>query len=97
MKKEGFKNLYTLEDGIWSYMKKYPGKHFKGSLFVFDNRMVTPVEDTEDREVVGKCFDCNTECEIFYNDDSIRPSRKVICCDTCILKHKKKLRAAVPV
>jgi predicted sulfurtransferase len=39
-------------------MKKFPGKHFKGSLFVFDNRVVTPVEDSENREVVARCFDC---------------------------------------
>jgi UPF0176 protein len=96
-KKEGFKQIYQLKDGIHTYMKKYPGKHFKGSLFVFDNRMVTPIEDTKNREVVGKCFCCGVECEIFYNDDSVRPSKKVICCDKCISRHKSKLRPAVPV
>ncbi|MBX4200936.1 rhodanese-related sulfurtransferase [Candidatus Parcubacteria bacterium] len=97
MKKEGFKNIFQLKDGIHTYMKKYPGKHFKGGLFVFDNRMLTSVEDTKNREVVGKCFDCQVECEIFYNDDSVRPSKKVICCDVCIARHKRKLRPAVPV
>ena len=96
LKKEGFVNLYQLKDGIHTYMKKFPGKHFKGSLFVFDNRMVTAVKDSRGREVVGKCFDCNTPCEIFYNDDSVRPSKKVICCGKCIMRHRK-LRVAVPV
>ncbi len=96
LKKEGFTNLYQLKDGIHTYMKKYPGRHFKGSLFVFDNRMVTPVEDSEDREIIGQCFYCKAECEEFYNDDSVRPSKKVICCDVCIVRHKK-LRPAVPV
>jgi len=95
LKKEGFTNLYQLKDGIHTYIKKFPGKHFKGSLFVFDNRMVTPVADSQDREVVGRCFDCNKKCEEFYNDDSMRPSKKVICCNNCIAKHKK-LRPAVP-
>src|SRR3989344_2030377 len=95
LKKEGFTNLYQLKDGINAYIKKFPGKHFKGSLFVFDNRMVTPVADSQDREVVGRCFDCNKKCEEFYNDDSMRPSKKVICCNNCIAKHKK-LRPAVP-
>lgn len=95
LKKEGFTNLYQLKDGIHTYMKKYPGKYFKGSLFVFDNRMVTPVKDSETRQIVGKCFYCATECEEFYNDDSFRPSKKVICCEQCIVKHAK-LRKCIP-
>ncbi len=95
LKKEGFKNVYQLQDGIHTYMKKYPGKRFKGTLFVFDNRMTTPVIDVSNRQVVAKCFYCATPCEEFYNDDSVRPSRKVICCQNCIMRHKK-LRKCVP-
>src|SRR3989344_9387387 len=94
LKKEGFENLYQLKDGIHTYMKKYPGKHFKGSLFVFDNRMTTDVVDGVKGEVVGRCKYCNVPCEDFYNDDSVRPSRKVLCCGKCIMRHKK-LRPAV--
>jgi len=96
LKKEGFTNIYQLKDGIHTYMKKYPAKRFKGSLFVFDNRMTTTVVDVPNREIVARCKYCNVLCEDFYNDDSIRPSRKVICCSKCIKSHKK-LRPAVPV
>ena len=95
MKQEGFENLYQLKDGIYSYMKKYPNKHFKGTLFTFDNRMTTDVVGMKKREIVGKCRFCQVPCEEFYNDDNFRPSRKVICCDNCIVKHKK-LRSATP-
>lgn len=107
LKKEGFTNLYQLKDGIYSYMKKYPGKHFKGTLFTFDNRMVTGVVDGHDNEILADCFYCGpakranpaqrgaTIHKEFYNDDSVRPSKKVICCDTCIVRHKK-LRKCVP-
>lgn len=94
--REGFENLYQLKDGIHTYMQKYPGKNFKGSLFVFDNRMVTPVVDFENREIIGKCEFCQKACEEFYNDDSVRPSRKVICCSNCKELHPE-LRAAVAV
>ena len=97
LKKEGFKNLYQLKDGIHTYIKKFPGKRFKGSLFVFDNRMTTSVVDTKNREVVGKCFYCERACEEFYNDDSYRPSKKVICCNLCILSRKNRLRKCVEV
>lgn len=97
LKKEGFKNIYQLKDGIHTYMKKYPGKRFKGTLFVFDNRIVTPVVDVPNREIVATCKYCDKKCETFYNDDSVRPSRKVVCCDVCIVRRKNKLRPAVPV
>lgn len=94
MTREGFKDIYQLKDGIHTYMQKYPGKHFRGSLFVFDNRMVTPVVDTPNREIIGKCHFCSSPCEEFYNDDSVRPSKKIICCAACKERHPE-LRAAV--
>src|SRR3989344_1511644 len=97
LKKEGFENIYQLKDGIHTYMKKYPAKRFKGTLFVFDNRIVTPVVDAPGREVVAKCAYCATKCEEFYNDDSVRPSREVVCCSKCFVVRKKRLRPAIPV
>lgn len=92
MRREGFSNLFHLKDGIHDYMQKYPAKRFKGSLFVFDNRMTIPLTDLPEREIVGKCVYCDQKCENFYSDDSTRPSRKVICCDQCALSHKARLR-----
>ena len=96
LKQEGFSNVYQLQDGIHTYVKKFPGKHFKGSLFVFDNRIITSVVKTKNREVVGECFYCKAVCEEFYNDDSLRPSKKVICCSSCIVQNIK-LRKCLPV
>ncbi|OGZ63860.1 MAG: hypothetical protein A3A98_01055 [Candidatus Staskawiczbacteria bacterium RIFCSPLOWO2_01_FULL_40_39] len=96
LKKKGFKNIYQLKDGIHAYIKKFPGKNFKGSLFVFDNRMTTPIVDSANREVVARCAFCNAPCEEFYNDDSFRPSKKVICCDNCIARYQHKLRRCIP-
>jgi UPF0176 protein len=96
LRREGFKNLYQLKDGIHTYMQKYPSKHFKGSLFVFDNRMTTPVVDTKDREIVGRCVYCLKKCEDFYSNDTVRPSRKVISCRACAKKHADELRPCLP-
>lgn len=95
LNRNGFKELYQLKDGIHTYMQKYPSSNFKGTLYVFDNRMTTPVLDDEKREVVGRCFSCNSPCEEVWSDDSVRPSKKVICCDTCA-KTNLNLRSTAP-
>lgn len=95
LKKEGFENLYQLKDGIHTYMQKYPNKHFKGTLFVFDNRITTPVVDAPDREVIGHCTFCDTGTEQYVNDDSTIPSTKLLCCDKCYQERKESFRAMV--
>lgn len=95
LKKAGFSNIYQLKDGIHTYMQQFPGKHFKGSLFVFDNRMVTPVVPTDNLEIIGRCKFCNTSCETFYSDDTTRPSTKIICCDGCYTLNADRLRTCV--
>lgn len=92
MQQEGFDNIYQLEDGIHTYMQKYPGQHFKGTLFVFDNRMTTDVVDTPDKEIVGICKFCDAKTEDYYSDDSVRPSRKILCCADCYEEKKEHLR-----
>jgi UPF0176 protein len=96
LKKEGFENVVQLKDGIHTYMQKFPGSRFKGSLFVFDNRMVTPVVEEVDYTVMGKCEFCGDSAETFYNDDRVRPSIKVICCSECASSHPE-LRPSVSI
>ena len=99
LKQRGFKNLYQLKDGLHTYIQKYPGSHFKGSLFVFDNRMTTPVAEVKAREIIGRCIYCSKKCEQFASDDSLRPSRKVICCPKCFRLHSSSnsnLRRCTP-
>lgn len=95
LKKEGFTDIYQLKDGIHTYMEQYPGKNFKGSLFVFDNRLTTDVVEMENKVVVGKCLFCEETCEKYYSDNRIRPSRKIISCDACYIKNQSFLRKAV--
>lgn len=96
LKREGFKDVYQLKDGIHTYMKEYPGQHFKGALFVFDNRMVTDVVSTPNKEVIGKCKFCAKPTEEFYSDDNFRPSKKVLCCQECIEGKSDYLRKCAP-
>jgi UPF0176 protein len=94
LKKEGFTNVSQLKDGIHTYMQKFPGSNFKGSLYVFDNRITTPVVDAPNRELIGECLFCSAKCEDFYSDDSTRPSKKIICCSSCLTTRQETLRKA---
>lgn len=96
LKRAGFSNLYQLKDGIHTYMQEFPASHFKGSLFVFDNRMTTPVTAHYQHEVISHCTYCGVSCEQFYSDDSVRPSQKIICCPNCFLDHQDRLRSCQP-
>lgn len=95
--REGFTDVYQLKDGIHTYMKEYPNQHFKGTLFVFDDRMTTDVVPLEEKEIIGKCSYCAIPTENYCSDDSVRPSKKLLCCPDCYETHKDQLRWSVPI
>ncbi len=92
LRREGFSNIYQLKDGIHTYMQKFPGEHFKGTLFVFDNRLTTDVTPSENKIVIGQCAFCSASTENYCSDDSVRPSRKLLCCDQCYKHEGARLR-----
>ena len=93
LKQEGFNDIYQLKDGIHTYMQEYPGEHFKGTLFVFDNRMATRVVDGVETEVIGACTFCKNATENYCCDDTVRPSKKILCCENCYEERKDSLRS----
>ncbi len=95
LKREGFSNIYKLKDGIHTYMQKFPGKHFNGTLFVFDNRMTTDVVPNSKKSIIGRCFFCEVPTENYCSDDSVRPSKKLLCCSSCFEKEGEHLRESV--
>jgi UPF0176 protein len=97
--KHGFKDVYQLKDGIGTYMEKYPNQHFKGKLFVFDNRVTIGFNtDSEEHEIIGKCDICGASSENYvdyYLSDGLR--RFGIVCPECIKNHKVKLDSSPKV
>ncbi len=79
--KLGFQNVYQLHGGIGTYMKKYPGEHFDGSLYVFDERMTE--QFTPNYQVVGVCVGCNHASERFGNCAWHECHKQLIICEAC--------------
>lgn len=67
MKEKGWNDVNQLHGGILRYAKEEGGKHFKGKCFVFDDRLVVPVNPQDLRpiahcEITGKPADSYINC-----------------------------------
>lgn len=95
LKEKGFKNVHQLEGGIHRYIEQYPDGYYKGALYVFDGRMtIDMADDPHDRGIVGECFFCGDSTEQYVDDDSVTPSRQLLCCDNCYEERSDNLRLA---
>lgn len=81
LKQQGFSDVYQLHGGIGTYMKQYPGEDFRGSLYVFDDRMTEQFTDAYER--IGRCFSCGATSERFGNCAYDECHKQLIICDAC--------------
>ncbi|HWY79842.1 MAG TPA: rhodanese-related sulfurtransferase [Candidatus Sulfotelmatobacter sp.] len=80
----GFKDVYQLKDGIQTYMEKYPNRHFKGKLYVFDGRMTIGFNtNSPEHEIVGSCKSCGIACDAYVNCEYNMCHYHYICCVQC--------------
>jgi len=87
MAQEGFKNIHQLDGGIIKYGLEEGNKHFKGKLFVFDDRMVVPIS-SDPVETVGACQFCQTPADTYYNCANIDCNHLFVSCSECIVDQK---------
>ncbi len=80
---KGFKNVHQLEGGMVRYLEKHPGKKFKGSLYVFDKRVVVNYDSPEQHVVIGRCKHCNVPSEKCENCSNLDCHKHLICCEEC--------------
>lgn len=85
--KKGFKDVHQLNGGMVSYMKEFPGKHFRGSLYTFDNRTTMTFDKPEEHDTIGRCHGCKQPSENYGNCGYILCNKHMIVCPGCI--HKK--------
>lgn len=80
---QGFKEVYQLENGIVTYMEKYPNKAFKGKLYVFDGRIAMDFDTPENHTIVGKCDLCESPTEHYVNCKNPNCNRHFLVCESC--------------
>jgi UPF0176 protein len=81
--KGGFEKVYQLDGGIINYGLKQGSDHWLGKLFVFDDRLTTPISD-EATPVIGQCYHCQKPIESYYNCANMDCNRLFLCCPACL-------------
>lgn len=101
MKEKGFKAVYQLEGGVIRYGHEVGNAHWKGSLFVFDDRLNVPIAQ-EGHEVISHCSFCSTKTDVYYNCANMACNALFLsclpcaekmqgcCCETCIGHEKRR-------
>jgi UPF0176 protein len=77
----GFEKVYQLEGGILRYCAEQRGVHWKGKLFVFDDRLAV---DVEGQEITGRCHRCAAPADIYYNCANMDCNALFISCADCL-------------
>lgn len=89
MKNRGFNEVYQIKGGIVRYGEKYADKElWEGSLYVFDDRMVT--DFSEDTVTIGKCERCGVASKNFYNCTNQRCRELTLLCEPCSGDYKNE-------
>lgn len=86
---QGFKNVFQLENGIHSYMERYPGEDFLGTLYTFDQRKT--MHFGGERDVVGRCHLCNAASERYVNCSNAECHYHFIVCTICVREDAEAL------
>lgn len=79
---QGFEDVYQLHGGIVRYGKEAGGEGFEGSCYVFDQRVVVPVNEV-DPVVIGKCKICDGLTERMINCANAKCNDHFLICDSC--------------
>lgn len=88
--KKGFEQVYQLDGGMVSYMEKYPGQNFEGSLFVFDNRQTMHFNDPKTHKTLNACLYCAGPAERLKNCDNPICNLRCVVCAECDLKDSSR-------
>jgi UPF0176 protein len=83
MKEEGFNEVYQLQGGVIKYGLESGSKHWRGKLFVFDDRLSVPITDQEPAEVISTCIHCQASTDLYFNCANMDCNELFISCSVC--------------
>jgi len=78
MKQKGWEDVNQLHGGILRYAKEEGGKHFKGKCFVFDDRLVVPVDESN-LEPIARCEITGKPADSYINCANMECNKLFVC------------------
>jgi len=87
----GWKDVRQLEGGVLAYGEGSDTSEWEGNLFVFDDRLVVPIDGVVGGDLdqpIAKCVFCGTVAEMCFNCNSMRCNAVFVACPSCAHKHK---------
>lgn len=79
---EGIEDVSQLHGGIFKYGEISGGKNFDGVMYVFDKRIIVPV-NTVNPEIISECSHCGKKVARFINCCNAECNKQFICCEEC--------------
>lgn len=78
MKEKGWQDVNQLHGGILRYAKEEGGEHFKGKCFVFDDRLVVPV-NKDSLEPIARCEITGKPADSYINCANMECNKLFVC------------------
>lgn len=78
MKEKGWEDVNQLHGGILRYAKEEKGKHYKGKCFVFDDRLVVPVNENN-LEPIARCEITGKPADSYINCANMECNKLFVC------------------
>ncbi|MCB1108793.1 MAG: rhodanese-related sulfurtransferase [Chlamydiia bacterium] len=87
MREKGYKNVVQLDGGVIRYGEKMGSKHWKGKLFVFDDRLAVPLSPTDSGETISTCSFCGVKNDTYLNCAHMDCNKLFLACPKCAKEH----------
>jgi len=87
LKEAGFKEIFQLKGGVIGYGIEEGQSHWRGKLFVFDDRLVVPISK-EEAEPIASCKFCQEKYDSYHNCANMDCNALFIACPNCIEKEE---------
>lgn len=78
MKEEGWEDVNQLHGGILNYAKEEEGAYFKGKCFVFDDRLIVPV-NPKDLAPIAHCEITGKPADTYVNCANMECNKLFVC------------------
>ncbi|MGR3912889.1 MAG: rhodanese-related sulfurtransferase [Candidatus Rhabdochlamydia sp.] len=88
MKAKGFDEVYQLQGGIIKYGMEEGVDHWRGKLFVFDDRLSVPISENHPEEIISHCHTCHALSDMYFNCANMDCNNLFLACHSCAEKEK---------